>query len=82
MKKNVRSWSVAAIRYEMKFLRRAKISREISMASIIVDNPSPVRTRSAAARAASVAPWTAIPTGKAIGRADLHAILLDESIGD
>mmetsp|Transcript_53708 Transcript_53708/g.112077 ORF Transcript_53708/g.112077 Transcript_53708/m.112077 type:complete len:216 (+) Transcript_53708:1593-2240(+) len=46
----------------MKFFRRAKIWREILIASITTLRPSWVSTMSAAARAASVDPCTAIPT--------------------
>ena len=34
MKKKMRSWRVAAIRYVRKFLSRAKISREIRIATM------------------------------------------------
>jgi hypothetical protein len=53
---------VAAIRYVMKFRMRAKMHRAMTMPWMIVDRPSCVRTMSAAARAASVAPATAMPT--------------------
>ena len=41
---------------------RWKILRESRMATMIVESPGSVRTMSAAARAASVAPCTAMPT--------------------
>mmetsp|Transcript_34137 Transcript_34137/g.83948 ORF Transcript_34137/g.83948 Transcript_34137/m.83948 type:complete len:357 (+) Transcript_34137:1024-2094(+) len=62
MKKKHSSCSVAEMRYRMKFLRRAKISRDCLMASTTTPSPSLVSTMSAAARAASVAPCTAMPT--------------------
>ena len=52
---------VAAIRYVMKFCMRSKMHRAIKMPWTIVLRPGSVSTMSAAARAASVDPWTAMP---------------------
>jgi hypothetical protein len=46
----------------MKLVMRAKTTRETMMPLMMVDSPGFVSTMSAAARAASVAPSTAIPT--------------------
>ena len=46
----------------MKFFIRAKMHLEITIASITILSPGHVRIISAEARAASVAPCTAIPT--------------------
>ena len=62
VKKKHTSCRVAAIRYAKKFLMRLNTFRLIMVASTIVERPGRVRTMSAAARAASVAPCTATPT--------------------
>mmetsp|Transcript_73014 Transcript_73014/g.146969 ORF Transcript_73014/g.146969 Transcript_73014/m.146969 type:complete len:260 (+) Transcript_73014:1043-1822(+) len=62
MKKKMSSCRVAAMRYVKKFFMRWKMTREMKIASTIVFKPGWVSTMSAAALAASVAPWTAIPT--------------------
>ena len=56
MKKKVSSCRVAAMRYVRKLFMRAKICRDISKPRMMVLSPSSVRTISAAALAASVAP--------------------------
>ena len=66
--------------YVRKFDIRAKISRAMTIPTTMVLNPSPVKTMSAAALAASVAPFTAIPTsarfnaGASLTPSPVHAI--------
>ena len=61
IKKKTNNCNVAEIRYVIKFFILWNIQRAIMMPSTIVDKPSSVKIISAAARAASVLPATAIP---------------------